>query len=136
MRTTRRCRSAVSAASRSLAWAISSALRERGWAPSARAMVAYRALVPEAGVGVEMSWGRGGVGDGAVHVAAGDERGRGPGGPAVEEHLDRGQVLGVVAQLDAPPGQRRVDGVGVSFERDGGGAGDLAGHRPAERLAQ
>jgi hypothetical protein len=29
-------------------------------------------------------------------VPAGDERHRGPGGPAVEEHLDRGQVLGVL----------------------------------------
>ena len=36
MSTTRRCLSAVSAASRSGAWAISSALRWRGWAPSAR----------------------------------------------------------------------------------------------------
>ena len=78
----------------------------------------------------------GGLGDGAVHVAAGDERGRGPGGLAVQEHVDPGQVLGVVPQLDPPPGQRRVDGVGVALQRDGRGAGDPAGHRPAERLAQ
>src|SRR6266581_364436 len=30
----------------------------------------------------------GGLRDGAVHVPAGDERGRGPGGLAVQEHLD------------------------------------------------
>jgi len=29
-------------------------------------------------------------------VAAGDERGRGPGGPAVQEHLDAGEILGVL----------------------------------------
>jgi hypothetical protein len=34
--------------------------------------------------------------DGAVHVPAGDERGRGPGGLAVQEHLDDRQVLGVL----------------------------------------
>ena len=47
-----------------------------------------------------------------------------------------GQVLGVVAQLDPPPGQRRIDSVRVAFQRHGRGAGDLAHHRPAERLAQ
>ena len=78
----------------------------------------------------------GGLGDGAVHVAAGDERGRDSGGLAVQEHLDAGEVLGVVPQLDPPPGQRGVDGVGVAFQRDGGGAGDPAGDRPAERLPQ
>ena len=80
--------------------------------------------------------GAGGLRDGAVHVAAGDERGRGPGGLAVQEHLDAGQVLRVVPQLDPPPGQRGIDGVGVSLQRDGGGAGDPAGDRPAERLPQ
>ena len=78
----------------------------------------------------------GGLGDGAVHVAAGDERGRGPGGLAVQEHLDDGQVLWVVPQLDPPAHQRRIDGIGVSLQRDGRGAGNPAGDRPAERLAQ
>src|SRR5216684_1131273 len=41
----------------------------------------------------------GGLRDGAVHVAAGDERGRGPGGRAVQEHLDDRQVLRFVPQL-------------------------------------
>src|ERR1019366_6113626 len=59
-----------------------------------------------------------------------------PGGPAVEEYVDRCQVLGVVAQLDAASGQRGVDGVGVALQRDGRGAGHLAGHRPAERLRE
>ncbi len=40
--------------------------------------------------------GAGGLGHGAVHVAAGDKRGRGPGGLAVQEHLDAGQVLRVL----------------------------------------
>src|SRR5579859_5345281 len=85
--------------------------------------------------------GRGGLGpgrlrDGPVHVPAGDERGGGPGGPAVQEHIDAGQVFGVIPQLDPAAGERGIDGVRVALEGDGGGAGDLAGHRPAERLAQ
>lgn len=65
----------------------------------------------------------GGLRDGAGHVAAGDERGRGPGGLAIQEHLDDCQVLRVVPQLDPAARQRRVDGIGVALQRDGGGAG-------------
>ena len=42
----------------------------------------------------------------------------------------------MVAQLDPPSRERRVDGVRVSLQRDGGGAGHPAGHRPAERLGE
>ena len=48
----------------------------------------------------------------------------------------RRQVLGVVAELDPPSHQRRVDGVGVALQGHGGGAGHPAGHRPAERLGE
>src|SRR6516225_11096817 len=44
--------------------------------------------------------GRRSRGDGAVHVTADHERHRGPGRPAVQEHLDHRQVLRVVPQLD------------------------------------
>ena len=71
-----------------------------------------------------------------MDVAADDERAGRPGRLAVQVHVDAGQVLGVVAQLDPPADQGRVHGVGVAFQRDGGGAGHPAGHRPAERLAQ
>src|SRR6266566_4998386 len=40
-------------------------------------------------------------GDGAVHVPADHERHRGPGWPAVQEHVDHRQVLRVISQLDA-----------------------------------
>jgi len=70
------------------------------------------------------------LGDGPVNVPPGDERDRGPGGLAVQVDVDAGQVLGVVAQLDAAAGERRVDDVCVAFQRDGGGAGDLAALLP------
>jgi hypothetical protein len=69
-------------------------------------------------------------------MPAGDERRGGPGGLAVVEHIEAGEVFGVIPQLDPPPHQSGVNGIGVAFQRDGGGAGDLAHHRPAERLAQ
>ena len=78
--------------------------------------------------------GPGGLGNGAVHVPADDEWHRVPGGPAVQPDVDAGQVLGVVAQLDPPPRERGIHGIGVALEGNGRGAGDLAGHRPAERL--
>src|SRR5262249_17338842 len=59
--------------------------------------------------------GRGRGLDGAVHVPADDERHRGPGRLAVEEHLDAGQVFRVVAQLDAPAYKGGIDRVGVAF---------------------
>src|SRR5207253_1119864 len=65
--------------------------------------------------------GGGGLGDGPVHVPAGDERHGAPGGLTVQVDLDAGQVFGVIAQLDPPAHERRVDGVGVAFQRHGGG---------------
>jgi hypothetical protein len=61
--------------------------------------------------------GAGGLRHGTVHVAADDEWDRGAGGLAVQEHVDPGQVFGVVAQLDPPADEGRVDGVGVAFQR-------------------
>src|SRR3989454_6326728 len=58
---------------------------------------------------------RRGRGDGTVHVTADDERHRGPGRPAVQEHIDHGQILRVVPQLDPPPREGGIDGVGVAF---------------------
>ena len=50
------------------------------------------------------------LGNGAVGVAPDDERGRHAGRLAVQEDVDAGEVLGVIAQLDAPadraPGRR------------------------------
>ena len=80
--------------------------------------------------------GAGGLGDGVVHVAAGDERDRLPGGLAVQPDVDLGEIFRVVPQLDAAPGERGINRVRVAFERDGRGAGHPAGHRPAERLGQ
>src|SRR4029453_4234705 len=59
--------------------------------------------------------GRRGRGDGAVDMPADHERHRGPGRAPVQEHLDPGQVLRVVAELDAPAGQRGIDRVGVAL---------------------
>src|SRR2546421_7288343 len=58
-------------------------------------------------------------GDGAVHVTADHERHRGPGGPAVQEHIDHRQVLRVIPQLDPPAGWGRVNRGGIAFPRDG-----------------
>ena len=80
--------------------------------------------------------GPGSLRDLAVGVAAEQERAGHPGRSAVQVHVDAGQVLGVVTQLDPPPDQGRVHAVGVAFQRHGGGAGHPPGHRPAERLAQ
>jgi hypothetical protein len=57
-----------------------------------------------------------------VDVAAADERRRGAGPGAIEEDVDPGQVLGVVAQLDPRAREGGVDGVAVAFQGDGGGA--------------
>src|SRR2546430_3311688 len=73
-------------------------------------------------------------GDGTVHVPADHERHRGPGRPAVQEHLDHRQVLRVVAQLDTPAREGGINGVGITFQRDGRDPGHPPGHRPAERL--
>jgi hypothetical protein len=43
---------------------------------------------------IEVDFGAGGLWHGTVHVAAGDERDRGAGGLAVQEHVDPGQVFG------------------------------------------
>src|SRR6266550_7050614 len=58
-------------------------------------------------------------GDGTVHVTADHERHRGPGRPAVQEHLDHRQVLRVVPQLNTPARKGRINGIGVAFQRDG-----------------
>src|SRR5487761_135589 len=58
-------------------------------------------------------------GDSLVDVMADDERHRGPGWPAVEEHVDHRQVLRVIPQFNAPAGEGRVDGVGVAVQRHG-----------------
>lgn len=71
-----------------------------------------------------------------MHVAAGDEGGGHPGGPAVEVDVEAGEVLGVIAQLDPPADQGRVNAVGVAFQGHGGGAGHLAGHRPSESVSE
>ena len=62
------------------------------------------------------------------------ERDRGPGRPAVQEHVDHRQVLRVIAQLNAPASEGRIDGIGVAVQRDGRNPGHPAGHRPPERL--
>src|SRR3989440_1560147 len=73
-------------------------------------------------------------GDGAVHVTADHERHRGPGGPAVQEHIYHRQVLRVVPKLDTPAHEGGINGIGVTFQRDGRDPGHPPGHRPAERL--
>src|SRR5580700_3132354 len=55
--------------------------------------------------------------DGAVHVSADDERHRGPGRLAVEEHADLGQVLRVVPQLDAAAREGGVAEHAARFDR-------------------
>lgn len=95
--------------------------------------VGHESQVVDAGGGGR---GAGGLGDGFVDVTADLEGDGDAGGSAFEIDVEAGQVFGVVAQLDAAAHQGRVDGVGVALERDGGGAGDLAGDRPAERLGQ
>src|ERR1700747_573586 len=57
-------------------------------------------------------------GNSLVHVMADHERDRGPGRPAVREHLDHRQVLRVIAQLNAPGSEGRIDGIGVAVQRD------------------
>ena len=86
--------------------------------------------------------GRGGLGcrpgglrNGRVGVAADHQGGGHTGGGAVDEHGQAGEVFGVVAQLDPVADQGRVDLVVVAGQADGGGLGDHADHRPAERLA-
>src|SRR5258705_4019887 len=69
-------------------------------------------------------------GDGTVHVTADHERHRGPGRPAVQEHIDHGQVLRVVPQLNTPAHEGGINGIGVAFQRDGRDPGDPPGHRP------
>src|SRR5207247_2073858 len=53
---------------------------------------------------------------------------------AVQEHLDHRQVLRVVAQLDTPAREGGINGIGITFQRDGRDPGHPPGHRPAERL--
>ena len=93
----------------------------------------HQAEVVDAG---RLRGGPGGLGHGGVGVAADDQRRRHPGGAALGEHVDGGQVLGVEAQLDAPADQGGVNRVVVTVEAHRGGAGHLALGRPAERLGQ
>src|SRR5437868_12565956 len=71
-------------------------------------------------------------GDGTVHVPADHERHRGPGRPAVQEHLYHRQVLRLVAELNTPAHQGRIDRIRIPFQRDGPDPGHPPGHRPAE----
>jgi len=66
----------------------------------------------------------GGLGDGGVGVMADHQGGGHSGGGALHEHGEAGQVLGVVAHLDAPADQGGVDLVAVAGQRDRGGLGD------------
>ncbi len=72
--------------------------------------------------------GPGSLRDLAVGVAAEQERAGHPGRGGVQVHVDAGQVLGVVTQLDPPPDQDQVHAVVVAFQRHGGGAGHPSGH--------
>ena len=69
-------------------------------------------------------------------VAADHERCGHSCGDALAEHFDHRQVGRVVAQLDAPAYQCRVDRVLVGLQRHGGGLGDPPGAHPQERLPQ
>src|ERR1700694_1087856 len=80
--------------------------------------------------------GRGAWGTAGGAWRGGAQRGAPPAGRAVEVHVDAGEVLGVIAQLDPPADEGGVDAVGVALERDSGGAGHFAGDRPAERFPQ
>src|SRR6478736_2201217 len=86
-------------------WSMQKLIRAVAWAWAWRANRSPAAIALPNGVRASPK--------GAVHVPADHERHRGPGRAAVQEHLDHGQVLRVVPQLNAPPGQGGIDGVGV-----------------------
>jgi hypothetical protein len=59
--------------------------------------------------------GRGGLGNGFGDVMSDHERGGHPGRSAFEVHLDVGEVLGLIAQLNPPAHQGRVDRIRIAF---------------------
>src|SRR6266498_213901 len=94
------------------------------WVSRANRSRAAMALVR--GVRVNPKWatqGAGGLGDLRVGVVADGEWGGDPGGGALDEHRQPGEVLWVVAQLDPAADQRRVDLVAVAGQRHGRGLG-------------
>jgi len=76
------------------------------------------------------------LGNGAVGVAARDERRRHAGLGAVQVDVDSREVLGVVSELDSPPDKGWVDAIGVALEGDCRRAGHPSRHRPPEGLSQ
>src|SRR3974390_1761671 len=73
-------------------------------------------------------------GNSLMHVMADHERDRGPGRPAVQEHVDHRQVLRVIAQLNAPAGEGRMEGIGVAGRRAVRARGPRAGPPPPDPL--
>ena len=73
---------------------------------------------------------------GLRHMATEDERNGLASWMTFPIDLQEGEVLRIEAQLHAPTNQRWIHAIPIASQRDRGGAGDAAQHRPAESFAQ